>query len=80
MIMASIGLFKLSDKIRLQMLMVNKILFIIFLIGIIYVFILPIIQNYKVLVIGLLGVLLVFLSVSTYYFTRSEVKEQFKQP
>lgn len=74
----SIGLFKLSNKIRFQMLVVNKILLILFLISIIYVFVLPIIQNYKVLVIGLLGALLIFLSASIYYFSRSEVKERFK--
>jgi hypothetical protein len=78
MIMVSIGLLKLSNNIRLQMLVGNKIFFVLFLIGVIYAYLLPIAQNYKVLVIGLLGILLVFLSASTYYFTRPQVKEQFK--
>lgn len=55
------GLFKLSNKIRLQMLMCNKIAIVLLLIiAIPYVLVLPVVNNYKVLAIGLFGVLIVF--------------------
>ncbi|MFC1645765.1 hypothetical protein ACFL2Y_01125 [Candidatus Omnitrophota bacterium] len=76
-ILISRGLLKLSNKIRLQLLLCNKIALALSLIGIIYTLMLQITTNYKILVIGLLLALLVFLSTSTYFFTRPKVKEQF---
>ena len=78
MIAISVGLFKLSNKARLQTLIFNKIFFVIFLIGIVYVFMLPISQAYKMAAVGSLVAALIFLFASTYYLTRAKVKEQFK--
>ncbi len=78
MIRLSMGLFQLSNYIRLQMLTCNKIFLGIFLIAIIYVFMLPIIPNYKILAIGVLGGLSILVSASIYYFTRPKVMEYFK--
>ena len=77
-ILISGGLFKLSNEIRLQLLICNKIALLLLLIGVIYTLMLPISNNYKILVIVILLVLLGFMFASIYFFTRPKVEEQFK--
>ena len=78
MTIISIGLFRLSNKIRILMLIANSC-FIIFLIF----FLLALTQAYRDANPSLFYIVLIFVALglfifSTYYFTRSRIKEQFK--